>query len=398
MNSRERFVAVTQFERPDYVPLLSCNAIDGPVPETVWTWQRDQGFPSWVGQRAREERLGPEWDSRTGVWGWEEIARDWDRFWGLTRVHFWVPDSSVKVPDPEVLADDGEYQTLRYADGRIVREWHNNMSRYGMPEFIKYPLSRPEDWPDYRDRWVPMEDGVYPANWDALATRWRSRDFPLGTTLPGTFSVLRELFGTALAAILFYDAPGLVHEIFRHYRHRAMRMLERFMADVRPDVIYIGEDYCYRSGCFVSPAIFREFIIPHYREEVEFARAYGCPLVIVDSDGFVESIVPLLEEAGINCLQAFEPRAGNDIVRVRARHPHFVIWGGLDKFMMDQDSLQAIDAEIERKVPPLLAHGGYFPGIDHALPPTARFRSYLHFMRRLHELTGNPEGEFWNYL
>ena len=68
----------------------------------------------------------------------------------------------METPDPEILADDGEYLTLRHANGAIVREMYDNANRYGMPEFIKYPLSEPEDWPAYRDRWLPMEDGQYP--------------------------------------------------------------------------------------------------------------------------------------------------------------------------------------------------------------------------------------------
>ena len=394
MNDRERFLAVAQFEKPDYVPLLSCNGIDGPVPETVWTWQREQGAPIRV-EPATAGELGPEWTSLLGWTG--DLQKAWDSFWGLTRVHCWGPESTVEPPARELVADDGEYLTFRYEDGRVEREMYDNDNRYGMPEFIKYPLADPEDWPAYRERWLPPEDGVYPADWDALAARWRARDFPLGASLPGTFSVLRSLFGTARASTLFYDAPQLVHEILRHYRQRAMRMLARYMEDTRPDCVCIGEDFCYRSGCFVSPVTFREFFAPHYREEVEYARAFGVRLVLVDSDGFTEPVIPLLEEAGINCLQAFEPRAGNDIVRVRANHPHFVIWGGLDKYVMDQDDPAVIDAEIDRKVPPLLAHGGYFPGIDHGLPPTARYPSYLHFIGRLHELTGNPRGEFWRY-
>ena len=75
MNARERFIAVTRFEKPDYVPLLTCNSIDGPNPETVWTWQRDQGFPEWFGTPAvardigREYReVGPVVDSDSSVW------------------------------------------------------------------------------------------------------------------------------------------------------------------------------------------------------------------------------------------------------------------------------------------------------------------------------------------
>ena len=394
MTTRERFLAVAAFEKPDYVPLLACNGIDGPVSETVWRWQREQGMPP-LSQERRPQDTFPAYDS---FWGSVETARGWDRFWGMNRVYYWGPDSRMAMPDPEIISDDGEYYTYRYADGRVTREWHDNWDRYGMPEFLKYPLEQPEEWYAYKERWLPLEDGIYPPDWVERAATMRERDFPMGVGMPGTFSLLRNLFGTAGASTIFYDAPDVVRDILRHYLERAMRMLEPTMRDANPDVIGIGEDFCYRSGCFVSPATFREFFTPHYREIAEYGRTHGVRTVLVDSDGFVERIVPLLQEAGVNALQAFEPRAGNEIVRVREANPRFIIWGGLDKFVMDQEDLAVIDGEIDRKVPALLAGGGYFPGIDHGLPPTAYYRSYMHFVRRLHELTGNPEGEFWKHI
>lgn len=391
MNARERFLAVTHFDKPDYVPLVSCNSIDGPVAETVWKWQREQGMPA-LSQEPLPEDTFPAYDS---FWGSTALARGWDRFWGLTRVHYWSPGSSVLVPDPEVIDDDGTYVTYREADGRVTRELHDNWDRYTMPEFLRYPLAQPHEWYAYKERWLPIEPGVYPAEWEATAAEMRRRTFPMGTSMPGTFGVLRSLFGTAPAAMLMSDEPSTVHDILRHHRQRAFAMAERLMRDAPPDVIGIGEDYCYRSGCFVSPAMFREFFAPHYREIVDFAKQYGVDTVIVDSDGFVEGVVPLLEEAGVRGLQAFEPRAGNDVVRVRRCHPRFVIWGGLDKFVMDQDDAAVVDAEVEGKAAVLLPLGGYLPGIDHGLPPTALYRTYAHFIRSLHELTGNPEGEFW---
>ena len=383
---------------PDYYPILSCGWIEGPVAETVWKWQREEGLPNWIGQKGPDGGLGPEW----GIGGLAsaQMNYDWDLFWGMTRIQGWGPGSEVEVPEPEVLSEDSEYRLIRHANGRTEREMHDNIHRYGMPEFIQYPLSEPEEWPAYRDRWVPMEDGVYPEDWDSVAARWRSRDFPLGIGLPGTFSILRSLFGTARAATLFYDAPDTVRDILEHYRRRAFRMYRRFLADVQPDFVGIGEDYCYRSGCLVSPAMFREFFHPHYQEEVGFAREHDIPLVFIDSDGYVENVVPLLEEAGVNGMEPFEPKSGrgNDVRRVRASHPTFVMRGGLDKFVMEQGDPSVIDAEIDSKVPSLLPLGGYFPTIDHVLPPTARFHSYLHFMGRLHEAMGNPEGQFWSYL
>jgi len=374
VNARERFLAVTRFEQPDYVPLLSCSSIDGPNMYTVGTWHRTQGFPTWVDSNSR-----------------------WDVFWGMTRLTLWAPAGPGEpMPKPEVLARDEVYETLRYADGRVIRQRIGQTATnfYGMPQFIEFPCKTREDWETYRDRWIPTGDGVYPDNWDELVGGWEHRDFPLGVPIPSSVSALRSLFGTQRACSLFYTDPDLVREILRHCRERWMCMVRKLVSDVSLDFAGAGEDFCYRNGCLVSPALFREFIVPHYRELTRFLRGHGIQFVFVDSDGFVEGVIGLLEKAGVNGLEAFEVRAGNDILRVREAHPSFVIRGGLDKFAMDSPDPARAIREVEEKVPALLDEGGYFPGIDHGLPPTSHWRTYLRFMERLHSLCRNPEGSF----
>jgi len=376
MTFRERYWAVAHFQRPDVVPILTCSSINGPNMETVRTWQREQGFPEWV-----------------------QTLEDWDTFWGTSRLRYWSPGSTEPpMPPPDVIADDGEYHTLRYANGSVVREMHDNWDRYTMPEFIEYPLKHLDEWPAYRDRWLPLDDGVYPDDWPQQAKELSARDYPLGVGMAGSFSVLRGLFGTALACTAFYDAPDTVRDILRQYREMAMRRNRRFLSDVKVDFAHTGEDYCYRNGCFVSPRIYREFIVPHYREQADYLRSLGVDVLGIDSDGYVEDVIGLIEESGWNYLEAFEPRAGNDVRRVRESHPTFIIRGGLDKFAMDHSDFGEVDRLMDEIAAPMLEAGGYFPGIDHGLPPTTKFRTYLHFMDRLHELCNNPAGRFREYL
>jgi len=53
-----------------------------------------------------------------------------------------------------------------------------------------------------------------------------------------------------------------------------------------------------------------------------------------------------------------------------------------------------IEPEITGKVPRLLERSGYFPNGDHGIQPDVTFDSLCKFMTLLHEVTGNPEGQF----
>ncbi|MEI8083945.1 MAG: hypothetical protein WCI74_19075, partial [Actinomycetes bacterium] len=61
----------------------------------------------------------------------------------------------------------------------------------------------------------------------------------------------------------------------------------------------ISEDMCYKSGCFISPAMFRQFMLPAYRKLTGFYRDHGIQTVLVDSDGDVMRLIPLLIEGGV---------------------------------------------------------------------------------------------------
>ncbi len=60
--------------------------------------------------------------------------------------------------------------------------------------------------------------------------------------------------------------------------------------------------------------------------------------------------------------------AGMDIRRVRQEYPDLIIAGGIDKREIAKGK-QAIDTELESKLPPMFEKGGYFPSLDHHVPP-----------------------------
>ena len=73
-----------------------------------------------------------------------------------------------------------------------------------------------------------------------------------------------------------------------------------------------------------------------------------------------------------------------DIVRVRKKYPQLLIQGGLDKIKVAQ-SKEAIDAELEAKLPFLLSQGGYIPFLDHLVPPKISWENFRYYRQRVNE-------------
>ena len=68
--------------------------------------------------------------------------------------------------------------------------------------------------------------------------------------------------------------------------------------------------------------------------------------------------------------------------------------GWLEKECINEGDEHMIESEILNKVPALLRKRGYFPNGDRGIQPLATYSSLLKFMTILHDVCGNPEGEF----
>ncbi len=75
-------------------------------------------------------------------------------------------------------------------------------------------------------------------------------------------------------------------------------------------------DYCFNSGPFISPAMFREFIAPYLEQLIRGYRNMGA-YVIKHTDGNIMPIIDQLVDCGPHALHSLDPMAGVDIAEVK---------------------------------------------------------------------------------
>ncbi len=185
-------------------------------------------------------------------------------------------------------------------------------------------------------------------------------------------------------AYAFYDRPELVHTMMEDYTTMAIELWEVQCRDVQFDLIECWEDMAYNSGSLISPATFREFMTPQYRRIAQFACDHDIPIILVDSDGYIEDLTELMLEGGVTALYPYEVQCGNDVARVLERYPTVGCVGGLDKQVMAQGR-EAIDAEMDR-ARRLIEMGRFIPGPDHFVLSDVSFANYRYFMESLREV------------
>ncbi len=362
------------FGRPDRVPFRP----GWPRESTLAAW-RQQGLPkgaNWYsallellglppeGARQTETDIQP--DLRMRPWFEEKVlAHDGG--------HYIVQDWMGAVVE---ISDRYDFSYLRSARDFVTRKWH------------RFPVQTRDDWARMKERYDPHDPGRQPEGLEAKAHALHNRDTVAALTLNGPFWQMREWCGFEGLCMLMVDDPDLVDEMAGYWTEFISIALAPVLRNVQLDAVTISEDMAFKGHSMISPDMVRRFLMPSYQHWVPEIKASGCPIVDMDSDGYVGDLIPLWIEAGINSCWPVEVAAGNDIVEYRRRYGRRMAYGGgIDKRAIATGG-ETMRAEVMRVVPPLLEEGGFIPGCDHGVPPDVSWPGFVAYSRLLAELTG----------
>ncbi|HOF88376.1 MAG TPA: uroporphyrinogen decarboxylase family protein [Armatimonadota bacterium] len=349
MTERDRFLATMRYQPVDRRPLH----LVGPWPDTLTRWRRE-GLPAGANPHAY---LG--------------VA-------SLPTVNISPNTGLYPRYDERTLEETETVRISIDGYGRTVRDFKDHTS---MPEWLDFPVKTPEDLRRVLDEHYLVDDvnARFPADWAEKVAAANASDALIVVDGGCYYWTLRSLAGVEYASYLFYDAPELVDELFERYCTVALEGLRRAAAHGRVDVIGFGEDIAYKTGPLISPAMFREFILPRDRRVMALARSLGVDLTWYDSDGDIRLFIPDYLEAGINCLAPCEVAASMVPTALRREYGRELrLIGGLDKREIAKGPA-AIDAELARNRP-LIEEGGYLPAIDHSVSADISWDDYQYFI------------------
>jgi len=325
MTSRERFLSVLNFQKPDdHLPMVEWAAW---WDQTIRRWE-GEGFPKDLPleESLRYFDLDPLFSIGAAAWG-------------------------PGCPQPDrhgagILTDEASYEQIR-------------------------PHLFPED--SVKNLAAQAAD---------LKARHERGEFIVRLSLEGFFWFPRGLLGIENHMFAFFDRPELVHRINRDLAEFNLRVIDALCPVLLPDMAGIAEDMSYNNGPMLSRECFNKFLLPYYHQVVPALKARGIK-VLVDTDGQVEPMIPWLMEAGVEGVYPLEHQSGVDVARIRRDYPRFLMMGGYDKMVMPRGGA-AMRAEFERLLP-VMVTGGYVPSVDHQTPPGVSFENYCAYVRLFRE-------------
>ena len=177
--------------------------------------------------------------------------------------------------------------------------------------------------------------------------------------------------------------PDWVKDMVDTYSRLAVELQEILFAEEgKPDGIWYYEDMGFKERPFMSPAMYKEIIQPGHARTFGFAHSMDLP-VIVHSCGMVEPLMPGMLEAGMDCLQVIEVKAGMDLLKLhRLYGERLSFMGGIDVRALYTNDRKVIDAELEAKIPIVKRGFGYVLHSDHSIPNTVNYDTYRYFIEK----------------
>jgi len=204
----------------------------------------------------------------------------------------------------------------------------------------------------------------------------------------GPFELMHPVCGHEYMLMGMADDPDWVKDMVQTFVEATIVHLEVLFAEEgRPAGMFVCEDLGFKGRPFMSPAMYGEIIQPGHARLFDYARSLGCK-VIVHSCGFVEPLVPGLIEAGMDCLQAMEVKAGMDMPRLAKQFgDRIAFFGNIDVRALISNDFAEIESELQKKIPPVLdMGGGYILHTDHSEPPNIDYETMLFFLKRGREI------------
>ena len=273
---------------------------------------------------------------------------------------------------------DGNGATLRY------HKKHNTT-----PEHIGFKVNCREEWESLIKPFLlkPDERRI---RFDAYAKAKAEADaagrfFCFGGI--NVFENIHPMCGHVNMLLGMADDPEWVYDMAMTYARLNVELQKiLFERCGKPDGMWYFEDMGYKGSPFMSPRMYRELIKPAHVYTINYAKSIGLP-VIMHSCGYVAPLLPDMIDAGIDCLQAIEVKAGMDLVQLHQQYGDRISFmGGIDVRALYTNDRATIDAELESKIPLVKQGYNYVLHSDHSIPNTVEFETYEYFIKKGLEL------------
>jgi uroporphyrinogen decarboxylase len=187
---------------------------------------------------------------------------------------------------------------------------------------------------------------------------------------------------------LLIDDPEFVREAMTIQGEFAAGLAERVLKDVVVDAALFSEPIGGNYGPLISPQMYEDMVLRSYEPVLDVLHKSKVETIVLVTYANARALIPSMLKWGFNCLWACEVNIDvmdyRDLRREFGRDLRLI--GGIDLDTLRRDK-EAVRQEVEEKVPPLVADGGYVPLADGRIRADVPFENYVYYRRLLERVT-----------
>ena len=352
MTSRERYLRALNHQEADRIPIT-----DSPWGETIARWKKE-GLPE---NADLAEYF--EWDRTAGYGG------DW----------------TLRLPG-EIIEETDQYIISRSGNGAITKNFKSGANvHHSTTQWLGFTITDRKSWEEHRGRLKPTRARI---NWDSLKSNREMIDRGILTVVmqPIGFDPNSQIVGQPELLMAIIDDPEWVHDIFDVTTNLAIGLMKLMIEEgAQFDVGMTTDDLGYCAGPFFSPRHFRQILKPYHKRFCDFCHENGMK-TILHSCGNVKALIPDLIDAGWDCLNPIETKAGMDLRELKTLYgDKLSFYGGIDVRLMPAEDDSVIEEEVRTKIECAKQGGGYIYHSDHSVPENVSLAHYKRLMRLVHK-------------
>jgi hypothetical protein len=261
-----------------------------------------------------------------------------------------------------------------------------------------YPHPWPRRWPTtmaelkaFARRLNPDDRSRLPENWTKSVPVWKQRQHVLMMRIHHGFFLTMGVMGWQRfydLMKLIHNDPGFVRAMMQVQAEFVAALIGRLLQWVEIDAAIFSEPIGANHGPLISPKMFEDFVLSSYRPVLEVLHRQKVNTIILRTYANARLLMPVLMENGFDCLWACEVNtAAMDYRSLRKEFGRGLrLIGGIDLDVL-REGKEAIHREVEEKVPPLLAQGGYVPLADGRVRPDIPLENYIYYRQLLEKVT-----------
>lgn len=169
----------------------------------------------------------------------------------------------------------------------------------------------------------------------------------------------------------------------------AQRLRMQNLADehcIHPDSdsVLWADDFGYKTGPFISPAMFRDFFLEPSKERARRIHETFGKKILKHCCGNVNSYLDFFLEIGCDAYQSIQPTAGMDLARLKAvTGDRLALWGGVAVENLAGGTPDDVRADVRRAMAAGKPGGRFILGASHSIAVGTKYNNYMAMLDEL---------------